>query len=103
MGAAISGADLWVMKHNGRTGDHQDGVATPRSHLDAPAPATEVGRRRSGLGPMGGVTPYERWAIEARIARINASLQDLGDHVRRLRQRSGPFAPGAPGSPPPAP
>jgi hypothetical protein len=35
---------------------------------------------------VGCLTANERWAIETRIARINAVLRVLEDQVRRLRQ-----------------
>lgn len=97
MGTAISQGDLWLMKHNGWTHDHQDGTVTSPARRDSPALANagEVGRLRSGMGSVGGLTPCERWAIEARIARIRASLQDLVDRVGRLRQEGGRSAPGA--------
>lgn len=97
MGTAISQGDLWLMKHNGWTHDHQDGTVTSSARPDSSALANagEVGRLRSGMGSVGGLTPCERWDIEARIARIRASLQDLVDRVGRLHQEGGRSAPGA--------
>ena len=94
MGTAISQGDLWLMKHNGWTHDHQDGTVTS-SDSPALANAGEADRLRSGMGSVGGLTPCERWAIEARIARIKASLQDLVDRVGRLRHEGQRSAPGA--------
>src|SRR5215469_16023062 len=101
MGAAISAADLGVMKHNGWTHGHQDDTARPKS--DALASGDGADQLGRVVGSNGGLTPCERWVIEARIARISASLQDLADQVWRLRQGGGPFDPGGPGSPSPAP
>src|SRR5690348_16124393 len=98
MGAAISAADLGVMKRNSWIHDHPDGTATSAA-TPAPASGDGGGQPRSGAGSTERLTACERCAIEVRIARIRASLQDLADQVRRLHQGSGPFAPGAPGSP----
>src|SRR6266849_1145597 len=98
MGAAILEADLWAMKRNGCTRDLQDDTAEPRASLNSPVPATDVSRLRSGFSPICGLTPYECWAIESRIAQISAALRDLDAYVRRLRQGGRPFAPGAPGA-----
>jgi hypothetical protein len=91
------------MKHIGCTPDQQDGAVTSAAGLILRAAATEVGRLRTSVGPMGGLTLCERSAIEARVARVGAALQDLEDHVRRLRQGGSQFAAGAPGSPSSAP
>ena len=90
------------MKHNGWTHDHQDGTVTSPARPDSPvlANAGEAGRVRSATSSDGGLTPGERWAIEARIARIKASLQDLVDRVGRLRQEGQRSALGATSSAP---
>ena len=103
MGAAISLADLEGMKHNGYTRDHPAGAAASPARLTSPARSAGVGRPRSGAGPVGGLTPGERCAVEARIARISAVLHDLDAQLQRLRQTGAPLAPGAPGSPSSAP
>jgi hypothetical protein len=91
------------MEYDHRTRDHQDGTVTSAVSLNSRAPTTDVGPLRSGVGPAGGLTLCERWAIEARIARISVALQELEDHVRRLRQGGGPLARGVPASPASAP
>src|SRR5215467_15607030 len=105
MGAAISAADLGVMKHNGWTHGYQDGTArsAARPKSDALGSGDGAGQLGRVVGSKGGLTSCERWVVEARIARISASVQDLADQVWRLRQGGGPFAPGGPGSPSPAP
>jgi hypothetical protein len=45
MGAAISEADLWSMKHNGRARDPQDAAPMSRVRLNSPALATEASAR----------------------------------------------------------
>src|SRR5215469_7500037 len=101
MGAAISTADLGVMRHNSWTHGHQGGTARPAARPMSDALASGDGADELGrvAGSKGGLTSCERWVIEARIARISASLQDLADQVWRLRQGGGPFDLGGPGSP----
>lgn len=68
--------------------DRREEAETPAARLDLPAPASDAHVHRTGAKPVGGLTPSERQAIEARIAGLRAALRDLEAHVQRLRQAS---------------